>query len=175
MLPWTSKSKSSHPVPVGITPWTRAVPADPSGSIGISHCVYWDDPFYQSDPALLKAHVDRALASIEKLGTLVSVDTNTINWVRATRGALAEKCVYIPNFVDMEEFHPNARAAGKDVVALFPCRLQPPKGFWLLAEIVPELLERHPRLQFHFVGKAGAREREAVRALVAAAQLRGPS
>ncbi len=138
----------------------------PPESIGISHCVYWDDPYYQSDPEALKAHTGRALASIEKLGTLVSVDTNTINWVRATRGALAEKCVYIPNFVDLDVFRPRPRPAGSPLTALFPCRLQPPKGFWLAAEVLPELLQRHPRLRFHFVGKAGAREETAVRDLV---------
>src|SRR5262249_56285208 len=89
-------------------------------------------------------------SSIEKLGTLVSVDTNTINWVRATRGALAGKCVYVPNFVDLQAFRPEPRPEGSPVVALFPCRLQPPKGFWLLADILPEMLERRPQLPFRF-------------------------
>ena len=97
-------------------------------SIGISHCVYWDDDYYQSDPALLARHVERALSSIEKLGTLVSVDTNTINWVRATRGSLAGKCVYVPNFVDLEVFIPSRVPRAASVEALFPCRLSLPKG-----------------------------------------------
>ena len=96
------------------------------------------------------------------------MDTNTINWVLATRGALAGKCVYVPNFVDLEVFIPRCvPRAPPSVAALFPCRLQPPKGFWLLADILPEMLERRAELRFRFVGKPGEREKEAVEGFLA--------
>ena len=124
-------------------------------AIGISHGVFWDDPIYHgergADPELIR----RILSAVENLDTVVSVDANTINWIRATRADLAERFVHIPNFVDLATFHPPKRKAseGGGVEILFPRRPSAVRGFWLLAEILPRLLEDHPDVGVRLVGK----------------------
>jgi polysaccharide pyruvyl transferase CsaB len=141
-----------------------AGPETPPGSIGISHGVYWDDPSMHvgSD---FHAHGDRISQSLESLDLVVSVDTNTINWIRGASPSLAEKFVYVPNFVDLERFRPGPSRTGSRRVVLFPRRLVKARGFWFLAEIVPDLLRRYPDLEFHFVGQASGSEEEEVRRL----------
>jgi glycosyltransferase involved in cell wall biosynthesis len=135
-------------------------------SIGISHGVFWDHPYYQM-PEHLAYHRERLLESIECLDVLVSVDANTINALRATSTRLAEKCVRIPNFVDTRKYAPAPRD-GDDIVVLYPRRLVAERGFWLMAEIIPALLRDHPRLVVELVGDhAGEAERQEAERLVA--------
>lgn len=140
-----------------------------SKSIGISHGIYWDDKSYQYNPSIQEKNVRDILEAISHISTTVSVDTNTINWVRATQVGLAEKLVYIPNFVDLNQFQPRQQSGNvrhnDEIAVLYPRRLYKPRGFWLVEKLVPEFLERYPNVAFHFVGKADALEEEAVRAL----------
>ncbi|HSF39828.1 MAG TPA: glycosyltransferase, partial [Thermoanaerobaculia bacterium] len=135
-------------------------------ALGISHGVYWDDPGSQA-PSQFRWHREHVLRAVEHLDGMVSVDTNTINWVGATSSRLAGKIVYIPNFVDLEDFRPVPRPEGARTVLLFPRRLVAARGFWLVAEILPRLLARHPDIEFHFVGDAAGAEEDEVRRLVA--------
>lgn len=135
-------------------------------ALGISHGVYWDDPGSQS-PSQFRWHREHVLQAVEHLDGMVSVDTNTINWVGATSSRLAAKTVYIPNFVDFGDFRPVPRPQGARTVLLFPRRLVAARGFWLVAEILPRLLARHPEIEFHFVGDAAGAEEDEVRRLVA--------
>jgi polysaccharide pyruvyl transferase CsaB len=134
-------------------------------AIGISHGVYWDDPFYHVDDRL-QWHQEQALKALASLDTVVSVDANTINWVRAQSPRLAERCVRIPNFVDLGQFHPVDRPRHSGFVILFPRRLVAPRGFWLVAEILPHLLAKYPEVEFHFVGQASGSEETEVRRFV---------
>ena len=122
-------------------------------ALGISHGIFWDHAGYQT-PAETQA-LRRALANCAHV---VSVDANTINWVRATHRDLADRFTYIPNFVDTDLFRPQPRASDGRCVVLYPRRLYRPRGFWLLAEVVPELLARHAELEFRFVGQADPEE-----------------
>ena len=124
-------------------------------AIGISHGVFWDDPIYHGDRGADPELIRRILAAVENLDTVVSVDGNTINWVRATRADLAERFVHIPNFVDLAAFHPRKRERSEraGVEILFPRRLSAVRGFWLLMEILPRLLEDHPDVRVNLVGK----------------------
>ncbi|HTG34662.1 MAG TPA: polysaccharide pyruvyl transferase family protein [Thermoanaerobaculia bacterium] len=142
-----------------------AGPDTPRPALGISHGVYWDDPASQT-PSQFRWHRAQALESLQHLDLAVSVDTNTINWVAATSARLAERMVYVPNFVDLEEFRPAPRE-GVPLTLLFPRRLVAARGFWLVAEILPGLLADHPRIEIHFVGEAAGEEEEEVRRLVA--------
>jgi glycosyltransferase involved in cell wall biosynthesis len=110
-------------------------------SIGISHGIYWDAPI--NYPAWMHAakYARAILGSIEKCTRMVSVDTNTVNWVRATSLDRAARCLYIPNFVDLEQFRPVERIADSGrLTVLYPRRLYTPRGFWLISEILPDLL-----------------------------------
>jgi polysaccharide pyruvyl transferase CsaB len=143
-----------------------AGPDTQAPALGVSHGVYWDDPGSQS-PSQFRWHREHVLAAVEHLSGMVSVDTNTINWVGATSARLAGKIVYVPNFVDLEDFRPVPRPEGSRTVFLFPRRLVEARGFWLVAEILPRLLARHPEIKFHFVGDAAGPEEDEVRRLVA--------
>lgn len=137
-------------------------------SIGISHGIYWDDVNMQT--VSHRALVDNILKSIVNVTSLVSVDTNTINWLRATRWELGDRCLYIPNFVDLDQFRASGdnRKNRNEVVILYPRRLYAPRGFWLIEPLVAEFLEKYDNVAFHFVGKADEREEHAVRKLVEA-------
>lgn len=139
-------------------------------SIGISHGIYWDEEIFQHFPYGQKAQKG-ILSSISHLSTLVSVDTNTINWLRAIYLELAARSVYIPNFVDLKRFHPSFGIDEKNrekIVILYPRRLNQVRGFWLVQRLVLTILEEHDNVEFHFVGKADEREEHAVRKLVEA-------
>jgi polysaccharide pyruvyl transferase CsaB len=142
-----------------------AGPDTPRPALGISHGVYWDDPASQT-PSQFRWHRAQALESLQHLDLAVSVDTNTINWVAATSARLAERMVYVPNFVDLEEFRPVPRE-GTPLTFLFPRRLVAARGFWLVAGILPDLLVDHPGIEVHFVGEAAGEEEEEVRRLLA--------
>ncbi|GBC85877.1 GDP-mannose-dependent alpha-(1-6)-phosphatidylinositol monomannoside mannosyltransferase [bacterium HR11] len=152
--------------------FSLAAPACFRPSIGISHGVFWDDPRFQGSTAQILENIEKITSCIRNLDCLVSVDTNTIQWVRTVAYPLTEKIVYIPNFVDPEVFRPRPPDWPKDddtVVVLHPRRLYPPRGFDLLEAVVPRLAARYPHIVFAFVGQAHTeRERQAVEALAEA-------
>jgi glycosyltransferase involved in cell wall biosynthesis len=104
-------------------------------------------------------------AAIRNCSHIVSVDTNTINWVRSTMAEEAGKFTYVPNFVDTKEFRPRESGPAKEgkVVILYPRRLYAPRGFWLVEKLVPYILKKYPQAEFRFVGKADEEEAKAVR------------
>ena len=135
-------------------------------SIGISHGVYWDAnnliPLYEE-----KGRIENILNPIRNLARAVSVDTNTINWLRGIQTQLAEKFVYIPNFVDLEQFHAAAEKKADDqIVVLYPRRLNTARGFYLVKGVVADFLRRYPHLVFHFVGQSDPDAEVAVRELI---------
>jgi len=134
-------------------------------SLGVSHGVFWDHPAFQGPDGSLSGPVKNVLGAIRNLSKVVSVDTNTINWVRAVSADLSSRFVHVPNFVDTVLFRPgDSRTTAPDrLVVLYPRRLYPPRGFWLVLEILPYLLRRYGNLEFHFVGQADEAEERAVR------------
>jgi GT2 family glycosyltransferase/glycosyltransferase involved in cell wall biosynthesis len=141
-----------------------AFPLCHRSSIGISHGVFWDELHTQDLPARME-RFSEVLAPLENLKRLVSVDTNTINWVRTMQPHLAEKFTYIPNFVDLSQFRSASQDVGEKLVILYPRRLYPPRGFWLVKEIVTEFLVTYPNVEFHFIGQADPLEERAVQML----------
>lgn len=136
------------------SPFTYAPEKAPERSIGISHGIYWDHPWAQAE-----GYPQQALARAPLCRRLVSVDTNTINWFRATSAELASRFEYVPNYVDTRHFTPSAAGHLRDdgpVVVLFPRRLCAERGFDLLMDAAPTLLRRNPRLVLHVVGKGDA-------------------
>ncbi|MCG6963739.1 MAG: glycosyltransferase [Acidobacteria bacterium] len=125
-------------------------------TIGISHGVFWDDPIYHGAGGVDPAVRSRVMAAARNLDTIVSVDANTINWFRATDVELAERCVHIPNFVDLKRFRPPAKDRDErdGVEVLFPRRLSAVRGFWLLADVLPRLLESNPQVRVRLLGQA---------------------
>jgi glycosyltransferase involved in cell wall biosynthesis/SAM-dependent methyltransferase len=139
------------------SPFSLAQAPTGTPSIGISHGVYWDHLSFQVDPAPRQ----EILRACQHVDALVSVDTNTINWLRATSAPLAEKLTYLPNFVDLNRFKPGQRS-DEHLIVLYPRRLYRPRGFWLVAEILPHILERYPQVVFRFFGQAEPPEEDKI-------------
>lgn len=123
-------------------------------SIGISHGIWWDSSerhWWRSSK-----WYDYMFNGLSGINTLVSVDTNTINWIHAAQPALKCKKVYIPNYVDLNRFMPDQESSQKDeVTILFPRRLCSARGFDITMELAFELTNEYPNITFSFVGRAG--------------------
>jgi GT2 family glycosyltransferase/glycosyltransferase involved in cell wall biosynthesis len=134
-------------------------------SIGISHGVYWDTGNHQ--PLIdQQERLSAILDPSANLSRVASVDTNTINWVRGLQSYMAKKFVYIPNFVDLDQFKVVDEKISERLVVLYPRRLYEPRGFWLVKEIIPDFVKRYPEIEFHFVGQAEPDAEVAVRELL---------
>lgn len=144
-----------------------AGPVCHENSIGISHGVYWDNLLWQDNAGLKATALNDLLQYSKNLKKIVSVDTNTVNWMRATRWDLAAKYHYIPNFVDLDQFRP--RPAGqkpKRFRILYPRRLYAARGYHLMAEVIPRLLEANLPVEFAFVGQVEADWQESLQQLL---------
>lgn len=141
-------------------------------SFGISHGVYWDSVDYQKDNDTLLATINRLKEKISQLDALISVDTNTLNWLRTVDLELSKKGIYIPNFVDMDQFSSrrtlSSHDEGERLIVLFPRRLVHQRGFWLVCQVLQEILEKYPNVDFHFVGKAAPTEQSQISELIKA-------
>ncbi|MBC8507448.1 MAG: glycosyltransferase [Anaerolineales bacterium] len=136
------------------SPFSLATQVGEGAAVGISHGIYWDHPSIHADQDAMQA----ITAAAQKLDSIISVDTNTINWMRASAFDVVDKFVYIPNFVDTEIFSPAPDVEDEKIVVLYPRRLYKPRGFWLVAEMLPDILERYPQVEFYFVGRADDKE-----------------
>ncbi len=85
----------------------------------------------------------------------VSVDTNTISQMRTFfKNQLNKRPVnfiYVPNYVDKKVFCPKKKSHDK-IKILFPRRCAVERGFWLVSDVLPEILEQYPFVEFEFVG-----------------------
>jgi glycosyltransferase involved in cell wall biosynthesis len=133
------------------SPFSLAQVPEDNPAVGISHGVFWDYAEIQSNPTAMQD----VYSAGKHLDAMVSVDTNTINALRASAATLSEKFEYIPNFVDVDAFDISPDAGDdQKIVVLYPRRLYRPRGFWLAVDVLPEILEKYPQVEFHFVGRA---------------------
>lgn len=128
-------------------------------SLSISHGVYWDHPGidkYLPDDTDRQEWLRRLYLAIGGVKSVVSVDTATIDWVRATWPTLAQKFHYIPNFVDLEAFNrPQlADSPHSRVRVVFPRRATTVRGINEAGKAALWLSESQPDAEFHFVGRA---------------------
>lgn len=134
--------------------WPLAAPPN----IGISHGVSWDNPYSDFENALEfwlmnQRYIEGAKACEE----LVSVDTNSANWFQTVDFELGQKINVIPNYVDLSKFKPRENYLQKreKIVILYPRQLYSARGLYLVIEIMEEILEKYPEVEFHFVGRGG--------------------
>jgi Glycosyltransferase len=127
-----------------------------SPSIGISHGVAWDNPAanYASGTPFWEAN-RRFIEGAKQCDHMVSVDTNTANWFQTIDYELGKKVQVIPNYVDLNEFspRPDYRERRDKTVIVYPRRLYEARGLYLVLNILDDILERYPNVEFHFVGK----------------------
>jgi len=128
-------------------------------AIGISHGVWWDSTerkYWRT--SLWFKRLEQAISNMRKI---VSVDTNTINWVKAVFPDLGDKLVYIPNYVDLDQFPDvEAKPRGDRIQILYPRRLHSGRGWTVSKEVARRITGRYPYVDFVFVGR-GSPEAEA--------------
>lgn len=171
-LPWEGSilklsARFANEVPPGTlniySPFTLTASNLHRPGIGICHGVYWD----HLGASLLQTNVaTEVLSGVLHADAVVSVDANSINVIRAVRPDLANRLQYVPNYVGGEFFSEPKAFEPERARILYPRRLYKPRGYWLLAEVIPDLLKDYPELVFGFVGDADAEERKHVRELV---------
>lgn len=125
-------------------------------SISISHGVFWDYPGFDHQlptEAERKEWLRRLHIALSGPQKVVSVDTNTINWINATWPGLSHKLEYIPNFVDIDSFSHRVDHPGK-VRIIFPRRLTAVRGVNEAARAANVLTKKYSgKVEFHFVGR----------------------
>jgi glycosyltransferase involved in cell wall biosynthesis len=132
------------------SPFTLAFPQYQKGkSIGISHGIFWDHPHSS-------ALMPTVYRSLKSLSYLVSVDTSTLSWLRGSMQQIADKIKmsYIPNYVDLNLYKPIKKIDSDKIIILFPRRLYAARGFFLVADIIDDILKKYSNVEFHFVGQA---------------------
>ena len=129
-------------------------------SISVSHGIYWDHPGidkYLPAESDRQEWLRRLKLAIGGVRSVVSVDTATIDWVRATWPTLAPKFTYVPNFVNMAAFdRPRFQDEGPHsrIRVVFPRRATTVRGINEAGKAALWLTEREPDIECHFVGRA---------------------
>jgi len=118
-------------------------------NILISHGITWDINDTNVDPK----NILKYFSDVDKF---VSVDTNTISWLRTTFAKTLRNmdANYIPNYVDTNVYKPAPRKPDGKIQITFPRRAAPERGYWLMSMALPPILEKYPNVMFDFVGFA---------------------
>lgn len=128
--------------------------------IGISHGIYWDTSAYNTHASLLAQE-------IKHLDRLVSVDTATINFIRSHHVSEIHKINFIPNYVNHENFSSiDSEKKSEGLVILYPRRLIAARGFWLVYDVIPKILEEFDQVSFLFCGKGDETAINALKKLI---------
>lgn len=109
-------------------------------AVVVGHGVWWDHDLWGH----LRFRTPEWYEHLEKVftrpGRIISVDENLINVVRSLYPEAATRMTCLPNFVDIDRFHPPAERLWRDPAVLIPRRIDIIRGPRLVAPI----LERIP-------------------------------
>lgn len=106
-------------------------------------------------------HLYKVFAQPKKI---VSVDTNSINTIRAFFPNLTDNMVYIPNFVDKNIFKPDfSQRDEKRLRILFPRRSQINRGSRILGDILENISSQD--IDIYWVGEGDAQDTEIIKEL----------
>lgn len=126
-------------------------------SILLSHGITWDTPEEN-------ANLEKLQKNLNFADYIISVDTNTISWYRSTFPKLIKKnnikMKYIPNYVDLDLFTPNLNKHSDYITIIYPRRCCEERGFWLIANVIPKVLQEFKNVKFNLVGYAHSKEIE---------------
>jgi glycosyltransferase involved in cell wall biosynthesis len=86
---------------------------------------------------------------------LISVDTNSASWLQTVDFSLSQNIKLVPNYEDISAFKPKEDyLENRDkTVILYPRQLYAARGLYLVLEIMDDILEKYPAVEFHFVGR----------------------
>lgn len=120
----------------------------------ISHGITWDKPNKN-------ININAILNIFRDVDNFVSVDTNTISWLRTTfaKTMFGKKMAFIPNYVDTKLYKP-IQKKNKHLRIVFPRRASPERGYWLMSKALPAIMDKYTSVEFEFVGFAHGSEIE---------------
>lgn len=130
-------------------------------SFGIQHGIWWDKPYGSFVTRILVSQFQfwRLAALCKSAARVVCVDTNVINWLRLHGSAghkAAEKCTYLPNYLDTAVFPPpsnsliKARFHSRHLI--YVRRFERPRGALLFVEICKLLRDRGFKFSASMIG-----------------------
>ncbi len=125
-------------------------------TVGISHGISWDSEYNHFVDGNTFWQINKIIIDAASYcDYMISVDTNTCNWFQTLDYNTGRKIKYIPNYVDNEEFHPEEGYSDpkEKVVITYPRRLYGARGLYVVLEVIDDVLEAYPNVEFHFVGK----------------------
>ena len=115
----------------------------------LSHGITWDNPRVNAECEFLQT-------ILKTFNNIISVDTNTISWFRSTfSNYIFNKNIdfqYVPNYVDIEKYKPVSQKRRTQLKITFPRRCTEERGFWMFADIVPDILKAYKDVTIEFVG-----------------------
>jgi glycosyltransferase involved in cell wall biosynthesis len=116
-------------------------------NILISHGVNWDT----QDKGFRIRNIRKIISDAD---TFISVDTNTISWLRTTflNRLQNNKMYFIPNYVDTDIYKPIENKKNAGIRIAFPRRLSVERGYWLISAIAPRIMQRYPNAELKFIG-----------------------
>ena len=128
--------------------------------LGIQHGIYWDTDVIRGInlKSLLSMAILRGAQMILQInwhrmvGTLVCVDVNYVNWMRATAGNFGLKYVYIPNCADKPTKEKTEFGDSK-IRILYARRFVKQRGIDLLMKALPPILDRFPNVLLTIAGQ----------------------
>lgn len=130
----------------GIIKWNKNIKY--KNKLLISHGITWDVP-------RVNANIKFLQTILETFNNIISVDTSTISWMRSTFSNYVKHLnvnfTYVPNYVDITKYKPLKRDT-ELIKITFPRRCSDERGFWMFAEIVPELIKYNKNVLIEFVG-----------------------
>lgn len=129
----------------GATNWATKI----HPNILISHGITWDNNSKNVD-------IKQIFNIFHDVDKFVSVDTNTISWLRTTFSKTLKgfDAYYIPNYVDTKTYFPKSRKKDNKIHITFPRRSSPERGYWLMSAALPPILDKYENVLFKFVGFA---------------------
>ena len=129
----------------GMVPWGKEM-LHPN--IMISHGVTWDNPSKD-------VNVNKIYNIIKDVDEIISVDINTISWLRSTyaKSLKNKKMRVIPNYVDTKSYKPVVKNSN-NIKILFPRRCCSERGYWLVSKILPEIINKYKNIEIDLVGYA---------------------
>jgi len=122
----------------------------PKPTIGIFHGIYWN---FENESYKQPEWNDMVKRWCRNVDTIVSVDTDCINWVRANYPKFIDKCNYIPNWCDTDIFVPKEREQDGLFKVLYARRLNELRGIHLFLNSAETLTKKYKDIYFTVCGK----------------------
>ena len=139
---------------------TEIMPSRFKHVLGIQHGIYWDSSVVRG--VNLKNYISmavlRSLQTVQQIkwhrtvGTLVCVDANYVNWLRACAGDFNLDYVYIPNFAEVPR-NKKKNSSGSNINILFARRFVKQRGIELLIDALPTILDKYPHTTLTIAGQ----------------------